>query len=71
VTSMLIGSAVGLYYYLRVIFTLFAPVKDGIPQVSGAYLTKIWIGLITASLIMLGILPGLLGDQLRNILAIG
>ena len=71
VTSMLIGSAVGLYYYLRVIFTLFAPVKDGIPQVYGAYLTKIWIGLITASLIMLGILPGLLGDQLRNILAIG
>ena len=71
VTSMLIGSAVGLYYYLRVIFTLFAPVKDGIPQVHGSYLTKIWIGLITASLIILGILPGLLGDQLRNILAIG
>ena len=71
VTSMLIGSAVGLYYYLRVIFTLFAPVKDGIPQVHGSYLIKIWIGLITASLIILGILPGLLGDQLRNILAIG
>jgi NADH-quinone oxidoreductase subunit N len=71
VTAMLVGSAVGLYYYLRVIFTLFAPTKSHIHQVTGAYITKIWIGLITASLLILGILPGLLGDQLRNILAIG
>jgi NADH-quinone oxidoreductase subunit N len=71
VTAMLVGSAVGLYYYLRVIFTLFAPAKNDIHQAHGAYLTKIWVGLITASLLILGILPGLLGDQLRNILAIG
>ena len=71
VTAMLVGSAVGLYYYLRVIFTLFAPAKNDIHQARGAFLTKIWIGLITASLLILGILPGLLGDQLRNILAIG
>lgn len=71
VTAMLVGSAVGLYYYLRVIFTLFAATKGHIHQVTGAYITKIWIGLITASLLILGILPGLLGDQLRNILAIG
>jgi NADH-quinone oxidoreductase subunit N len=71
VTAMLVGSAVGLYYYLRVIFTLFAPAKSDIHQTSGAYITKIWIGFIAASLLLLGILPGLLGDQLRNILAIG
>jgi NADH-quinone oxidoreductase subunit N len=71
VTAMLLGSAVGLYYYLRVIFTLFAPAKSDIQQTPGAYVTKIWIGLIAASLLLLGILPGLLGDQLRNILAIG
>jgi len=71
VTAMLVGSAVGLYYYLRVIFTLFAPAKSDIHQARGAYITKIWIGLIAASLLLLGILPGLLGDQLRSILAIG
>ena len=71
VTAMLVGSAVGLYYYLRVIFTLFAPAKSDIHQASGAYATKIWIGFIAAGLLILGILPGLLGDQLRSILAIG
>jgi NADH-quinone oxidoreductase subunit N len=71
VAAMLVGSAVGLYYYLRVIFTLFAPAKSNIHQAPGAYLSKIWIGLIAASLLILGILPGLLGDQLRSILAIG
>jgi NADH-quinone oxidoreductase subunit N len=71
VAAMLVGSAVGLYYYLRVIFTLFAPAKTDKHQAQGAYLTKIWVGLIAASLLILGILPGLLGDQLRNILAIG
>ena len=71
VAAMLVGSAIGLYYYLRVIFTLFAPAKSDIHQTSGAYLTKIWIGFIAASLLLLGILPGLLGDQLKSILAIG
>jgi len=71
VTAMLVGSAVGLYYYLRVIFTLFAPAKSDIHQATGAYITKIWIGFIAATLLLLGILPGLLGDQLRSILAIG
>jgi len=71
VTAMLVGSAVGLYYYLRVIFTLFAPLQRDIQQTSGAYLSKMWIGVITAGLLLLGILPGLLGDELRRILAIG
>jgi NADH-quinone oxidoreductase subunit N len=71
VAAMLIGSAVGLYYYLRVIFTLFAPAHTEIHEASGAYLSKIWIGVIAAGLLLLGILPGLLGDQLRSILAIG
>lgn len=71
VAAMIIGSAVGLYYYLRVIFTLFAPLQKDIYQAPGAYLSKLWIGVIAAGLLLLGILPGLLGDQLRGILAIG
>ncbi|MFQ3235046.1 MAG: NADH-quinone oxidoreductase subunit N [Paraglaciecola sp.] len=71
VAAMLIGSVVGLYYYLRVIFTLFAPAQGIIYQTPGAYLSKLWIGIIAAGLLLLGILPGLLGDELRSILAIG
>ena len=37
----------------------------------GAYFTKIWIGIIAVGLLLLGILPGLLGDQLRSILVVG
>ena len=71
VAAMLIGSAVGLYYYLRVIFTLYSPQQARIQAAQGAYLSKLWVGLIAAGLLVLGILPGLLGDQLRSILAIG
>jgi NADH-quinone oxidoreductase subunit N len=71
VSAMIIGSAVGLYYYLRVIFTLFAPATEDISCAKGAYVTKLWISLIAISLILLGILPGILGDELRGILAIG
>ena len=71
IAAMLFGSAVGLYYYLRVIFTLFAPAQSEIHLAPGAYITKIWIGIIAAGLLLLGILPGLLGDQLRSILMVG
>jgi NADH-quinone oxidoreductase subunit N len=71
VSAMIIGSAVGLYYYLRVIFTLFGPATEDIASAKGAYITKFWISLIAIALVLLGILPGILGDQLRGILAIG
>jgi NADH-quinone oxidoreductase subunit N len=71
IAAMLVGSAVGLYYYLRVIFTLFAPTQSEIHLTPGAYFTKIWIGIIAVGLLLLGILPGLLGDQLRSILVVG
>lgn len=70
VAAMLVGSAVGLYYYLRVIFALFSPAKEQLNSVQGAYVSKIWTGVIVISLLALGILPGLLGDQLRSILII-
>jgi NADH-quinone oxidoreductase subunit N len=60
-----------LYYYLRVIFTLFSPIQGAISLAPRAYLSKLWIGIIAAGLLLLGILPGLLGDELRSILAIG
>lgn len=71
VSAMLIGSAVGLYYYLRVIFTLFSPQQDRFEQVQRHYVSKTWTGVIALSLLILGVLPGILGDQLRAILALG
>ncbi|WP_416306929.1 NADH-quinone oxidoreductase subunit N [Neptunicella sp. SCSIO 80796] len=71
VSAMLIGSAVGLYYYLRVIFSLFAPASNDIPDVPKAFASKIWLSVIAASLLVLGLMPGLLGNELRAILGIG
>lgn len=70
-SAMLVGSAVGLYYYLRVVFALFSPQQGAIPQVAGYSVSKVWTGLIALSLILLGVLPGILGDQLKTILSIG
>ena len=68
VTAMLVGSAVGLYYYLRVIFALFSESDSAINAAPGYPVSKFWLGVITASLLLLGLLPGLLGDQLGRIL---
>lgn len=68
VSAMLIGSAVGLYYYLRVIFVLFAEPDQQHPMPPVFYLSKVWLGLIAAGLLILGLLPGLLGDQLHRLL---
>ncbi len=70
-SAMLVGSAVGLYYYLRVVFALFSPQQGAIPQVAGYSVSKVWTGLIALSLILLGVLPGIIGDQLKTILSIG
>ncbi|GGD60472.1 NADH-quinone oxidoreductase subunit N [Lacimicrobium alkaliphilum] len=71
VGAMLVGSAVGLYYYLRVIFVLFDKTDRSLPTAKSFYLSKIWLGLIAISLLTLGVLPGLLGDQLGGLLFAG
>jgi NADH-quinone oxidoreductase subunit N len=68
ISAMLIGSAVGLYYYLRVIFALFAEPVQQRHSTPAFYLSKVWLALIAVSLLVLGLLPGLLGDQLHKLL---
>ncbi|GAB3012304.1 NADH-quinone oxidoreductase subunit N [Bowmanella dokdonensis] len=70
-SAMLIGSAVGLYYYLRVIFSLFAEPDQQRHSTPAFYLSKLWLGLIAGSLLVLGLLPGLLGDHLGRLLLLG
>lgn len=61
VFSMIINSVIGLYYYLRVITTLFAPTsKTKLPALS--ITGNITLSLITLSILLLGIYPGWLID---------
>jgi NADH-quinone oxidoreductase subunit N len=57
VFSMIISSVIGLYYYLRVVTTMFSPANDVIlPVIS---LTgKFTLAIITLSILLLGIYPG-------------
>ena len=59
--SMIINSVIGLYYYLRVITTMFSTAgKAEIPSVS--ILGKITLTIITLGILILGIYPGWLID---------
>lgn len=69
VSAMIIGSAVAIYYYLRVIFSLFAPRQSHLQIPPHNLTTNTWIAAITLSLLLLGILPGILGDNLPILLA--
>jgi NADH-quinone oxidoreductase subunit N len=63
IISMIINSVIGLYYYLRIITTLFSTAGDNtLPELS---LTgNITLGLVGISIIVLGIYPGWLIDIL-------
>ena len=59
--SMIINSVIGLYYYLRVITTMFSTSgKAEIPSVS--ILGKITLTIITLGILILGVYPGWLID---------
>jgi len=59
--SMIINSVIGLYYYLRVITTLFSsPSVNELPTVS--VLGKLTLAIITISILLLGVYPGWLID---------
>ena len=59
--SMIINSVIGLYYYLRVITTLFSsPSGNELPTVS--VLGKLTLAIITISILLLGVYPGWLID---------
>jgi NADH-quinone oxidoreductase subunit N len=61
VVAMIINSVIGLYYYLRVITTLFATANETELQVL-SLTGKITIAVIALSILILGIYPGWLID---------
>lgn len=66
--SMIINSVIGLYYYLRVITTLFSmPSANELPTVSVT--GKLTLAIITIGILLLGVYPGWLIDFIvKNVL---
>ncbi len=65
VISLVINSVIGLYYYLRIINTLFsAPADENLPKVSLS--GNLLLGVITLIILWLGILPGGLVDAIAH-----
>jgi NADH-quinone oxidoreductase subunit N len=61
VFSMIINSVIGLYYYLRIITTLFSPPGDNrLPEL--ALSGNITLAIVGISILILGIYPGWLID---------
>jgi NADH-quinone oxidoreductase subunit N len=66
VISLIINSVIGLYYYLRIITTLFsAPDENRLPELS--LLGNLTLALIGISILVLGIYPGWLIDIIVRI----
>ena len=59
--SMIINSVIGLYYYLRVITTMFS-VSDNVELPAVSILGKFTLAIITMSILLLGVYPGWLID---------
>jgi len=59
--SMIINSIIGLYYYLRVITTMFS-VSDNVELPAVSILGKFTLAIITMSILLLGVYPGWLID---------
>ena len=62
ISAMIVGSVIGLYYYLRVIFSLFAQSEQVLPNSS--VITRTWVGFIALGILILGVLPGTLGGHI-------
>jgi NADH-quinone oxidoreductase subunit N len=61
IISMIINSVIGLYYYLRIITTLFSTASEtNLPELS--FFGNITLAIIAVSILLLGIYPGWLID---------
>ncbi|WP_199609092.1 NADH-quinone oxidoreductase subunit N [Flocculibacter collagenilyticus] len=72
VSAMVLGSIIGLYYYLRVIFSLFAEAPEtqtvtnppsGISLLSGVWLTS-----VTVALVLFGVLPEIIAKPIASLI---
>lgn len=66
--AMVVGSGIGIYYYLRWIFAMLkssaVPAKANLSPVN-----TLWLASMAGMLLVMGILPGLVGDVLTRVLS--
>lgn len=69
VFSLIINSVIGLYYYLRVITTLFSTANENkLPELS--FTGNVALGVVGLSILILGIYPGWLIDIISKLVAL-
>lgn len=70
-TMLIIGSAIGLYYYLRLVYTMLLPVPDAVqtdPASAGLpFGTHAVMGALTLGIIVLGVYPTPLINTLQSL----
>jgi len=62
ISAMILGSVIGLFYYLRVIICLFNQTEE--EARSFHRYRSVWLGLVTLCILVFGILPDQLGAQI-------
>jgi NADH-quinone oxidoreductase subunit N len=73
VVVLVVTSTIGLFYYLRVIAVMYAPAPTPLPPEPGALrpfasaADRVTLGLLTLSLVWLGIGPGSIIDLIRSV----
>lgn len=65
--ALVLGSAIGIYYYLRVVFQMTQPAPDGAREIAADTSVVGLVLFLTAAILVLGVLPQLLMTRLQGI----
>jgi NADH-quinone oxidoreductase subunit N len=66
VVILVVNSAISLYYYLRIVVTMFSPAEDTAEKRKFSFTTGIAIALLSVLILYLGIYPSGLMELIRN-----
>jgi NADH-quinone oxidoreductase subunit N len=70
IVILVITSAIGLFYYLRIVVIMYAqPAEGRLPDAPLAPASSLTLGILTVLLVWFGVLPGALLDVIRKVLA--
>jgi NADH-quinone oxidoreductase subunit N len=67
VSAMIVGSGIGIFYYLRWIFTLLKP-SESESRARIYPVNFVWLFSVGSMLLIIGVLPGLVGNILSRVL---
>jgi len=67
IVTLAITSAIGLFYYLRIVVVMYGASKEAAPAPALALPGKVVLGILSAALILLGVFPQPLLAVIRNL----